>query len=89
MSEQAEQQEPGFEQQLAMLERIVAELDSEDLPLEKAITAYEKGVGLSIQLNKTLEHAQRRIEILTQSANGEKIAVPFDEGNGRGGTAEG
>ncbi len=72
-------QEPTFEEQLAQLEQVVSELDAEDLPLEKAINAYEKGVRLSLALNKTLAQAQQRIEILTQTANGEMVPVPFED----------
>ena len=76
----AKKKEPTFEDQLADLEDIVRRLDSEDLSLEKAIDSYETGVKLSFQLNKTLEEAQRKIEILTQTARGEYQARPFDEG---------
>ena len=69
----------SFEHQLAALEAIVAELDEEDVPLERAIEAYEAGVTLSVTLNKTLEEAQRKIEILTRSARGEFEAQPFEE----------
>lgn len=69
----------SFEHQLAALEAIVAELDEEDVPLERAIEAYEAGVTLSVALNKTLEEAQRKIEILTRSARGEFEAQPFEE----------
>ena len=75
----SEEQEPSFEVQLANLEDIVQALDAEDLPLEKAIALYEKGVTLSFSLNKTLEEAQRKIEILTKNARGEMTAEPFGE----------
>ena len=70
---------PDFEAKLAELEAIVAKLDSEELPLEQAIAAYEAGVTLSRDLNKTLEEAQRKIEILTQTARGELRAEPFED----------
>ena len=68
-----------FEAKLAELEGIVGKLDSEELPLEHAIEAYEAGVTLSRELNKTLEEAQRKIEILTQTARGEYQAEPFED----------
>lgn len=74
-----EQEQPTFESQLADLEEIVQELDVEDLALEKAIDLYEKGVKLSFSLNKTLEEAQRKIEVLTQNAQGELQAEPFED----------
>jgi len=75
----AKKKEPAFEEQLALLEGIVRELDSDELPLEKAIESYEKGVKLSFALNKTLEEAQRKIEVLTQTARDDYRAEPFDE----------
>ena len=71
--------EKTFEQELAQLEDIVRQLDAEDLPLEKAIDSYEAGVKLSFKLNKTLEEAQRKIEVLTRTARGEYEAEPFNE----------
>lgn len=78
MSPKAKKKEPSFEERLENLEAIVRELDSDDLPLEKAIEAYERGVKLSSALNKTLEDAQRRIEILTRNEDGEVVAEPFE-----------
>ena len=36
-----------FEENLAQLEAIVNELETGDVPLEKAMTAFQKGVKLS------------------------------------------
>lgn len=70
---------PGFEDQLAQLEEIVRRMDAGELPLEEAIDSYEQGMKLSLSLNKTLEEAQRRIEILTRDAQGEMRAEPLAE----------
>ena len=75
----AKKKGPSFEQQLATLESIVRKMDGEELPLEDAIEAYEAGVKLSFELNQTLEKAQRKIEILTKTAQGAYRAEPFDE----------
>ena len=82
----AKKKQPTFEEQLAKLEAIVGGLDAEDLPLEKAIEAYEEGVQLSYTLNKTLEEAQRKIEVLTQTAGGRLEPRPFEEPNEPGGS---
>ena len=76
----SKKKEPAFEDRLAELEQVVRELDSDELPLEHAIEAYERGIKLSFALNKTLEEAQRKIEILTQSNEGELKSQPFKEG---------
>lgn len=67
-----------FEQQLQQLEVLVQKMDSEDVPLETAIKHYEEGVRISAQLNKILDHAQRRVEILSNKG-GETQAEPFPE----------
>ena len=72
--------EATFEQQLAQLEEVVREMDSDEIPLEKAILSYEKGVKLSLALNKTLEEAQRKIEVLMQTARGQYETRPLEEG---------
>jgi exodeoxyribonuclease VII small subunit len=55
---------PGFETCLAELERTVKELESGDLPLERALELYEKGVALAESCRKQLEEAETRVEIL-------------------------
>lgn len=75
----SKKKEPTFEEQLAELETIVQGLDAEDLPLDKAISFYEKGVQLSRKLHLTLDEAQRKIEVLTRDGNGELSPEPFDE----------
>lgn len=54
----------SFEMQLALLEKIVRELERGDLPLEKSLELFEQGVKLSRQCQERLNEAERRIEIL-------------------------
>lgn len=56
--------EKTFETSLKELEEIVAQLESEDLPLEKAIALFEKGTTLSKVCSTTLEEAEKKIEVL-------------------------
>ncbi len=73
---------PGwnFEQGLSDLETVVKELESGDLPLEKAIEIFERGVTLSDRCRKELEDAETRVEILLK--RGDKIeAEPFKPTN--------
>ncbi|MEZ5363261.1 MAG: exodeoxyribonuclease VII small subunit [Bryobacterales bacterium] len=55
---------PPFEQSLDELETIVKELESGDMPLERALELFEKGVGLSESCRKRLEDAETKVEIL-------------------------
>jgi exodeoxyribonuclease VII small subunit len=67
----------NFEQGLTDLETVVKELESGDLPLEKAIQVFERGVTLSDRCRKELEDAETRVEILLK--RGDKTgAEPFD-----------
>ena len=54
----------SFEEALKDLEKIVEDLNNGDLELEKAITAYEKGIQLKNICEERLRNAQERIEII-------------------------
>lgn len=55
----------SFEEALAELEKIVAQLESGDLTLEASLDLFEKGQKLAQQCNMQLETAALRIEQLT------------------------
>jgi exodeoxyribonuclease VII small subunit len=66
----------SFETGLQQLELIVKEMESGDLPLERALELFEKGMQLSESCRKQLEEAETRIEMLIRK--GDKIQVePF------------
>src|SRR5436309_9287992 len=71
------EREPGFEASLSSLEKIVAQLESGDLPLERALELFEEGVGLARRCQAQLEEAERRVDLLIRE-HGEIKAVPFD-----------
>jgi exodeoxyribonuclease VII small subunit len=73
----AKEKEPGFEASLASLEKIVAQLESGDLPLERALELFEDGVGLARRCQSQLEDAERKVELLLRE-RGEIKAVPFE-----------
>lgn len=73
----AEAQAPGFEGQLATLERIVRELERGDLPLERSLEMFEQGVRLSRECQERLNEAERRIEVLLRSADGATTTLRF------------
>ena len=54
----------SFEEALKNLEKIVEELNNGDMELEKAITAYEKGIQLKNICEERLKNAQERIELI-------------------------
>ncbi len=68
---------PKFEESLSSLEKIVAQLESGDLPLEHALEIFEEGVGLARQCQAHLGEAERKVEMLLRERN-EIKTVPFD-----------
>ncbi len=66
----------SFETGLQQLELIVKEMESSELPLERALEVFEKGMQLSESCRKQLEEAETRIEMLIRK--GDKVqAEPF------------
>jgi len=62
---------PSFEAGLQELENIVREMESGELPLERALELFEKGMKLSESCRKQLEEAESRVEILIRK--GDKV----------------
>jgi exodeoxyribonuclease VII small subunit len=65
-----------FEASLDELEKVVKELEAGDLPLERSIQLFERGVGLSDICRKQLEEAETRVEMLIRK-EGKIVAEPF------------
>ena len=61
----------SFETGLQQLEQIVKEMESSELPLERALELFEKGMRLSETCRKQLEEAETRIELLVRK--GDKV----------------
>ena len=53
--------EKTFEENLATLEQIVAQLEKGDGPLEEALKQFEVGVKLSQELQQTLQTAEQSL----------------------------
>jgi exodeoxyribonuclease VII small subunit len=53
-----------FETCLDELEKVVKQLEAGDLPLERSIELFEKGMQLSDTCRKQLEEAETRVEML-------------------------
>ena len=71
------QQARSFESSLEELERVVKELEKGDLPLERSLELFERGMILSAECKKQLEEAEMRVEILMKRGT-KTVAVPFD-----------
>lgn len=66
-----------FEQAMARLEAIVAELEKGDQPLDESLKIFEEGIRLSKSCLKMLEDAERKVEILVQDKDGKKRIQAF------------
>ena len=65
-----------FERSLDELETVVRELEGGDLPLERSLELFERGMGLSDSCRKQLEAAETRVEMLIRNS-GKLTAEPF------------
>lgn len=65
-----------FEEAMEKLERIVARLESGDVPLEQAIELFQEGMTLSRLCSQKLETVERKIEMLLEE-DGETVKKPF------------
>jgi exodeoxyribonuclease VII small subunit len=71
-----------FEAGLDQLETIVKEMETAELPLDRALELFERGVKLSAACRKQLEDAETRVELLMKRA-GEIQAQPFPADPGK------
>lgn len=67
----------SFEKAMKQLEQIVQELETGDLPLEKAIAKFEEGVKLSKFCSEKLDETEKRITVLLQDREGKVFEKPF------------
>jgi exodeoxyribonuclease VII small subunit len=68
----------NLEKALADLESLVDELESGDLPLEKAMKKFEEGIKLTRSCQVALKDAEQKVEILLKSAGGEEALEEFE-----------
>ena len=67
----------NFEQAMKQLEKIVQELESGDMPLEKSIKKFEEGIQLSKFCSHKLDESEKKITLLVQDAAGDVSETPF------------
>jgi exodeoxyribonuclease VII small subunit len=84
--------EKKFEEELADLSAIVTKIDSGELSLEESIACFERGVAIVKSLNRKLDEAEKKVEVLIKNAQGElrttplevEAETPNDDGNRHG-----
>lgn len=71
-------EEIKFEKAMEKLEKIVEDLETGNIDLEDALKKYEEGVKLSRICQQRLSQAEKKIEILTRTLEGNLQKEPFD-----------
>jgi exodeoxyribonuclease VII small subunit len=69
--------ELSFEAALAELEKVVARLESGEVPLEESMTLYARGAELKAHCEDKLKAAEARVAEITQGPDGVR-ARPVD-----------
>ncbi len=69
----AAEKKVDLEKSLSQLEDLVEELESGDLPLEKAMKKFEEGIKLTRGCQTALKEAEQKVEVLLKSAGGESL----------------
>jgi exodeoxyribonuclease VII small subunit len=72
----------SFEKAMNQLEQIVQELESEELPLEKAIKKFEEGIKLSKFCNLKLEESEKRVTMLMEEQDGQLKQADWEDSDG-------
>lgn len=65
--------DPSFEESLAELEEIVAQLEAGEKPLDESLALYEKGVAALKRCHGILDKADKRIRALVAGPAGEPV----------------
>lgn len=68
----------NLEKALKDLETIVEDLESGDLPLDKAMKKFEDGIKLTRNCQAALKDAEQKVEILLQSVGGDEELENFE-----------
>lgn len=68
-----------FEKAMTQLEKIVEELESEELSLDHAIKKFEEGMKLSQFCNQKLEASEKKINLLLKQSDGQLTEKPFQD----------
>src|SRR5258706_554544 len=69
----------SFEQAIQRLEKIVADMEGAELPLEDVLKQYEEGTRLVRFCSLKLNEAEKKIELLSKKTDGSVELKPFDQ----------
>ena len=67
-----------FEMAMKQLEQIVQDLETDDMPLEKAIKKFEEGIKISKYCSEKLDESEKKITLLMRDSDGNNASeIPF------------
>lgn len=75
-----EEEPKSFEDAMARLDAIVAELEEDKLPLEQMLARYDEGVTLARFCGEKLEAAEQKVRLIAKKADGSVTLEEFDDG---------
>lgn len=61
----------NFSEKMDQLDKIMREMEQEDLPLEKALEEFEHGIALVKECRQYLEEAKQKVTMLTETQSSE------------------
>ena len=68
-----------FEKAMEQLEQVVADLETGDIPLEKALKKFEEGMALSKYCADRLDETEKKVSLLLADSQGQLQAHDFSE----------
>jgi exodeoxyribonuclease VII small subunit len=71
-----------FETAMKKFEKVVEELESGDLPLEKSLKKFEEGIALSKFCSRKLEEIEAKVNQLVQDSKGGAVEEPLEASAG-------
>jgi exodeoxyribonuclease VII small subunit len=75
-----EDEPKSFEDAMARLDAIVAQLEEDKLPLDEMLSRYEEGIALARYCGDKLEAAEQKVRLIAQKADGSVTLESFDDG---------
>lgn len=66
-----------FEQSLKLLEQIVVDLESGDIPIETAMKKFEEGMELSKYCSQILDETEKKVTLLLKTSENRIVETPF------------
>ena len=70
--------QPTFEEHLDLVESAIRKLEGGDVALEDSIDVYADAMGHLKACHSVLDKAEKRLEIVRKSVEGEPVAGPAD-----------